>query len=102
MKNGFGKTVAWGAIAVGAALLFLKARKGHSLQKSAERDIAHIYGKVEEKLSELSEVTRESYNNTIERLVDEYMEGKEDLHAFKEDIIETLKDRWTTVKATLS
>lgn len=72
------------------------------MQKSAERDIAHIYGKVEAKLSELSEITRESYYSTIERLVDEYMEGKEDLYAFKEDIIETLKDRWVTVKEKLS
>lgn len=102
MKKGFGKTIAWGAIAVGAALLFVKARKGRSLQKSAERDIAHIYSVVEEKLGEMAEVTRESYNQTIERLVDEYLERKEDLQDYKDEIIETLKARWVTMKEKMS
>ncbi len=73
---------------------FLRTKKGKEMTANLKEDLAELYDEATNRLSSMSDITREKYNQVIERLVEEYSAKKDWALHLQTYLNEELKCRW--------
>lgn len=95
MENKFKKGVILGGIlAVGAVVGFMMSKKGHELTEELQKDFKTLAKQLKKSLHQLEDVTKESFDELVTTVVEEYAKKKELASDAKKALIDALQAKW--------
>ena len=97
-KGKVGKTAA--ALVAAAGAYFLFGPNGAKNRKKVRGWTLRAKGEVLEKLEKMKEVTQESYENTVDKVIDKYAKGKDVTETEVEKLRRELKRHWKGMVGT--
>ncbi len=95
MENKFKKgLILGGLLAVGAAVGFAFTKPGQELLENVQDDAKMLAKKIKKALHKMEDVTKETYDNLVETVVEEYATKKELAIDVKNALVDTLRREW--------
>ncbi len=99
MENRFKKGLLLGALLAGVAVAgLLKTQAGQDLAEDLKEDAKKIGRKVKRRLADLEDVTRDKYDEIVEKVVEEYTKTKELAADAKKQLVGALRKKWDEVE----
>jgi BMFP domain-containing protein YqiC len=95
MENKFKKgLILGGLLAVGAAIGFAMTQEGQELTEELQKDLKTLAKHLKKNLSQLDDVTKENFNESVAAVVEEYAKKKELAGDAKKALITALQAKW--------
>lgn len=95
MENKFKKgLILGGLLAAGAALGFVMSQEGQELTEELQKDLKTLAKRLKKNLHKLEDVTKESFDELVATIVDEYAQKKELASDAKNSLTGALKAKW--------
>ena len=95
MENKFRKGLLLGGLlAVGAAVGFAMTEQGQELTEELQKDLKMLAKKLKKNLHKLEDVTKESFNDLVATVVEEYAAAKELTSDAKKSLVLALQAKW--------
>ncbi len=91
---GNSKNVSGGLLAAGAVVGFAMTDEGKELTEELQKDLKTLAKHLKTNLHNLEDVTKESFNEMVKKIVDKYAEKKEMAIDAKEALIKALESKW--------
>lgn len=99
MENKFKKgLILGGLLAVGAAVGFAMSKQGQELSEDLKKDFDSLMKHLKKSLHKLEDITKESFDELVVTVVDEYSEKKEMAVEAKEALTKALKVTWSEME----
>lgn len=100
MENKFRKGLLLGGLlAVGAAVGFAMTEQGQELTEELQKDLKTLAKKLKKSLHELEDVTKESFDELVSNVVEEYSKKKELALDAKKSLTAALQTKWHEMEA---
>ena len=95
MENKFKKgLILGGLLAAGAAFGFAMSKEGQELTEELQKDLKSLAKHLKKNLSKLEDVTRESFDELVATVVEEYAKKKELAMDAKNALTKALRAEW--------
>lgn len=95
MENKFKKgLILGGVLAAGALVGFAMTDEGKELTEELQKDLKTLAKHLKANLHNLEDVTKESFDDMVKKIVDKYAEKKEMAVDAKEALIKALESKW--------
>jgi len=95
MENKFKKgLILGGLLAIGAAVGFAMTKDGQELTEDFQKDLKALAKHLKKNLSQLEDVTKESYDELVNTMVEEYAKKKELVDDAKKSLVAALQAKW--------
>lgn len=95
MENKFKKgLILGGLLAVGTAVGFAMSKKGQQLTEELQKDLKILAKHLKKNLHQLEDVTKESFDELINTVVEEYAKKKELASDVKKTLVSALQEKW--------
>lgn len=100
MENKFRKGLLLGGLlAVGAAVGFAMTEQGQELTEELQKDLKTLAKKLKKNLHELEDVTKESFDELVSNVIEEYSKKKELALDAKKSLTAALQAKWHEMEA---
>lgn len=97
----FMKGAAIGAIIASVATVLLAPKSGKKTRSDVKKLVTTLSKKMTKQLEEISDLSKESYEDLVNKTVKEYTKGKKLTKDFVNDISEVLKSNWKEIQQEL-
>jgi gas vesicle protein len=95
MENKFKKgLILGGLLAIGAALGFALTEEGQELIEELKKDLKTLAKHLKKNLGELEDVTKENFNDLVNKVVGEYAKKHELADEAKKSLTSALQAKW--------
>lgn len=84
-----------------AAAVFLQSKKGKELTKDLQKKIAALQKKISRELEDVQEMTKEGYEELVDRIVEYYVKTKDIAKKEIPEVKKSLMGSWKTVEKQL-
>lgn len=87
-----------GILAAGAVLGFAMSKEGKEVSEALQDDAKALAKVLKKRLHHLEDVTKETFDELVATVVEEYAKGKELAIEAKDDLIAVLRGQWKAVE----
>jgi len=95
MENKFKKgLILGGLLAIGTAIGFIMSKEGQELSEELQKHAKVLAKHLKKDLIELEDVTKDSFDELVASVVEEYAKKKELANDAKDSLIIALKSKW--------
>lgn len=100
MENKFKKGLILGGLLVaGVAFGFAVSKEGQELSEEAQKYLKTLAKKLKKNLHKLEDVTKESFDDLVTTIVDEYVKEKELANNIQKELVTALQAMWQEMEA---
>lgn len=99
MKNVFKKgLILGGLLLVGSYIGRAMSKKDHVFTEEMETELKSLSKNIRKKLGEMDDITKDSFNNIVDAVVNEYAEKKALAEDIKDSFITELQKKWSEME----
>ncbi len=100
MENKFKKgLILGGLLTVASVIGYVMSKSGKELTEEMQTELKQLSKKLQKKLGEMDDITKDGFNKLVTLVVDEYAEKKKLAEDVKKTFVSELEKRWDDMEA---